>query len=121
MVTGVLVDDEDVSSSAVPGEVGKLSLPSSLIADLFLVAAPLLESKLAEPCSCSTSSSHLTLREDDGRSARSARFKQSEVRSFKATQIWWNFSRSPSVVSMFGAVLLVFSSQRSTSAAKFRA
>jgi len=37
-------------------------------------------SKLAELSSCSTNSSHLTLRLEDGRSARSARFKQSAVR-----------------------------------------
>jgi hypothetical protein len=88
IVTGVLVEEEDVCSSAAPGEFGKLSLTSSLVATLFLVAAPLPESKLAEPCSCSTSSSHLTLRDDDGRSARSARFKQSVVRSLSVTQIW---------------------------------
>jgi hypothetical protein len=117
IVTGVLVADE---SSPVPGEFGMFSL-SSLSVPLFLVAAPRPISKLAEPCNCSTSSSHLTLSEDDGRSARSARLRQSLVRSLSATHIWWKRNKSPSVDCMLTAVLLVFVSQRSTRAAKLRA
>lgn len=96
MVTGVEVEEELVSSSAV-GLGGTLPLPSFIMA-LFLVAAPRLGSKLALPCNCSTSSSHLTLSVEDGRSARSARLRQSFVRSCKLTQMVWKRKRSPSVV-----------------------
>lgn len=94
MVIGVLVD-EDEYSSPLPGEIG---MSSSLIGPrLFLVAAPRPVSMKLEPCICSTSSSHLTLSEDEGRSAGSARFKQSFVRSLSETHILWKRRRSPSL------------------------
>jgi hypothetical protein len=96
IVRGVDIDEELVNSSPV-GLGGTLPL-SSFCSALFLVAAPRLGSKLALPCNCSTSSSHLTLSVDDGRSARSARLRQSFVRSCKLTHIWWKRKRSPSVV-----------------------
>jgi len=114
MVTGVLVEDEEVCSS-VPGLMGGEGL------SVGLRCAPRVGSKAAEPWSCSTSSSHFTLRLELGRSARSARFRQSFVRSWRLTQMLWKRRSSPSVVLMFGAEVTVLSSQRSTRAAKLRA
>lgn len=91
MVTGgVLVPSEDSSPSPMPAP---LSLVPGLVgADatservgpccaLLRVAAPRVGSNEAEPCSCSTSSSHLTDRVELGLSARSARLRHSLVRS----------------------------------------
>lgn len=97
IVMGVLVDEDDMSSPL--GDIGGMSGSSSRIALRLRVAAPRPVSMFA-PCSCSTSSSHLTLSDDDGRSAGSARFRQSLVRSLSDTQILWKRNRSPSPASM---------------------
>jgi hypothetical protein len=82
-------------SSPLFGDMGASWGSSSLIALRFRVAAPRPVSMFA-PCSCSTSSSHFTLSEDDGRSAGSARARQSFVRSLSDTQMLWKRKRSPS-------------------------
>ncbi len=120
---GVVAADEDEYSSPfpapLPGDVGMSSSSSSLIAFRLLVIAPRPISIFA-PCSCSISSSHLTLSDDEGRSAGSARFKQSFVRSLSDTQILWKRKRSPSPAWISCAVFVVFLSQRLTSIAKLR-
>lgn len=113
MVMGVLVlEDEGMSSS-----VGLLGVEVEMLPLRWCEGS----SKLEELSSCSTSSSHFTLREEEGRSARSARLRQSWVRWCRLTQRVWNLRRSPSEDIMFGADAVVFSSHKSTSAAKLRA
>jgi hypothetical protein len=115
IIMGVLVPSELSSSSVmfkpfdllVPGLVGAEAVTSERVAAccaLFRVAAPREGSKEAEPCSCSTNSSHFTDRLEFGRSARSARFKQSFVRCCKLTQRLWKCSKSPSVGLMLCAL-----------------
>jgi hypothetical protein len=93
---GVLVPSEDSSPSRVlaplslvPGLVGADATSDSVEAcwALLRVAAPRVGSNEAEPCSCSTSSSHFTDKVELGRSARSARLRHSLVRSCRATHI----------------------------------
>jgi hypothetical protein len=90
IVMGVVAVDDAERSSPLPypfpGDDGISSASSSLIAFRLLVIAPRFASKFA-PCSCSISSSHLTLRDEEGRSAGSARFRQSFVRSLRDTQM----------------------------------
>jgi hypothetical protein len=91
------------SSSPPPGLRGDRGVssssdsPSSCIGPLFLVAAPRVVVSICAPCNCSTSSSHFTLKLDEGRSAGSARFKQSFVRSLRDKHILWKRNKSPSV------------------------
>jgi len=117
---GVLVEDDEYSSPLFVGDNGVSSISSSWIGHrLFLVAAP-REVSICAPCNCSTSSSHLTLSDDEGRSAGSARFKQSFVRSLRDRQMLWKRRRSPSVACISGALFWVLSNQRLTSIAKLR-
>jgi hypothetical protein len=115
---GVLVDDEGMSSPLVV-DIWSISGSSSLIALRFRVAAPRPVSMFV-PCNCSTSSSHFTLSEEDGRSAGSARFRQSFVRSLSETQMLWKRRRSPSPAWMRCAYSLDLSSHRLTNIAKLR-
>lgn len=118
MVTGVLVEEDEYSSPLL-GDSGKSSDSSSRIGPRLRVAAPRPASTLV-PCNCVTSSSHLTLKEDEGRSAGSARFRQSLVRSFNDTHMLWKRKRSPSPAWMSDAIFAVLSSQRLTNIAKLR-